>query len=55
MTYKGWYAIKPNQLTNRPVDKEVSLVWRGMLQGEGRRGQFPYPSLFESTDIRIDR
>ena len=30
------------------------LVWRGMLQREGRGGQFPYPTVFESAGIRTD-
>ena len=31
------------------------ILWCGMLPREGDGGQFPYPSVFESTGIKLDR
>ena len=31
------------------------LLLRGVLQGEGNGGQFPYPPVFESTGTKTNR
>ena len=43
------------QTTVKRFDSFELIVWRGMLQREGRDGQFPYTSVFESTGTKTDR
>ena len=43
---------KKNEYTEE-IDEILSVTWYATREGKG--GQFPYPSVFESTGTKLDR